>query len=578
MSLNSYVRVASIVAACAFAVAVAVVLMRHSDSRAEKLLAAQYAFLLPALAGFLWAYRATEESADRTGAETSLSPVKRVRLPPVKALLIFYLIVAVPLAWWSNQVTSSGDESAYRFQARIFASGRLTAEAPTRETVDNNNANEFFFIHHIIARGQWFGKYPPGWPALLAVGTLLGIEWLVNPLLGALLLWLVYRIGRFCFDESIARLATLLLLLSPMFFINCFGYYSHVTCAILLLVSTLLCLRSMRQWRAREVALCFLTLGVAFLVRPFTSFCFATVLGLSALVGAWPHARRLGWVMLWGSLGAAVAAGGLMAYNYATTGDPLRSAYAMYRGTASAVEIGVTPESLWNNLRLLTSRALVKTDLALFPFMFLLAAYACLKPRERAREIYLLAALALCTIVGHVVMTEESDTVVGERYYFESLFALALLTARGWSLISERWRFSTGGLRAAAIALAAVACLHFGVFAHDLYRRKAPFAQVRQAIEKSGVRDGLVFMRVGQRFQAKDFNLNEADWRQAERFYLVDPGEGRRAAVAEVLGKDKWYVFAYENGRAVLEERADELSGAPAPPTPERSPARETRP
>lgn len=610
MDSNRYARILSPVAACAFVVSFIVALSQHL-TKPWQLLAFQYAFLLPAVVAFLWIHRNSNgriaetfgETAETSGqmlegatSRTNSEPTRaarnepegatanlktgaavaattedadggrfaELRLPSIGLVLLFYLVVSVPLAWWGNQTPSSADESAYLFQARIFASGRLAAEAPpTAQPVDLRHPNEFFFVHHIITRDMWFGKYPPGWPALLALGVMLHVEWLVNPLLGLLLLWLTYRVALQCFGERIARLSAVLLLLSPVFFINCFGYYSHVFCGIALATATLFCLRSMRAWRARDVALCFAALAVAFLIRPYTAFCFAAVLGVAQLSSAWPRRGRLVWVLLMGACAALVAACALVAYNFALTGNPLRSAYAIYRGAESATEISYAPRSLLRNLRGLTPRALQATDLTLFPFIPLMALYALW--RRRTGETFLLAAFAFALVFGYTIMTEPSDTTVGERYYFEALFAAAILAALGWSLIRERWRFSHAAVRLVAAALLLVQLVHFVRFSNDTYQRKAPFTKVQEAIRRSELRDGVVFMREGRRFPAKDFNPNEGDWRSAELFYLADPGPQRRAAVAERLGRARWYVFSYENGKAFLEERADEVSGASAP-------------
>ena len=48
---------------------------------------------------------------------------------------------------------------------------------------------------------RWFAKYPPLVPALLSVGLAIGLPWLVNPLLGALLV----EIGGYKLFEKLMR-------------------------------------------------------------------------------------------------------------------------------------------------------------------------------------------------------------------------------------------------------------------------------------------------------------------------------------------------------------------------------------
>ena len=57
---------------------------------------------------------------------------------------------------------------------------------------------EFVGFHHIRQVGdRIFSVFPPGWPAVLAAALLMGVPaWLVNPVLGAALVWLTWVVGR----------------------------------------------------------------------------------------------------------------------------------------------------------------------------------------------------------------------------------------------------------------------------------------------------------------------------------------------------------------------------------------------
>jgi hypothetical protein len=49
--------------------------------------------------------------------------------------------------------------------------------------------------------GRWCSLCPPGWPAILAVGVLLGAPWLVDPLLLGLSIVGVWRLALYPRDE-----------------------------------------------------------------------------------------------------------------------------------------------------------------------------------------------------------------------------------------------------------------------------------------------------------------------------------------------------------------------------------------
>jgi MFS family permease len=102
------------------------------------------------------------------------------------------------------------DELAYLFQARIFAGGQVVIDSP-------HPANSFWqpFVVDYEPTGKRFGKYTPGWPAVLAVGTLLGQEWFINAALAALVVALVFRLGKEIFNADVGLIAALLTAFSP---------------------------------------------------------------------------------------------------------------------------------------------------------------------------------------------------------------------------------------------------------------------------------------------------------------------------------------------------------------------------
>ena len=77
--------------------------------------------------------------------------------------------VGIAVIFSTVSVPAAADESAYRFQARVFGSGQLAAPAPAGKTlVNNTHKNEFFLVHTVQREGKWFVQYVPGWPAVLA--------------------------------------------------------------------------------------------------------------------------------------------------------------------------------------------------------------------------------------------------------------------------------------------------------------------------------------------------------------------------------------------------------------------------
>ncbi|MBI1281051.1 MAG: hypothetical protein GC179_23195 [Anaerolineaceae bacterium] len=101
------------------------------------------------------------------------------------------------------------DEVAYLFEAKLLASGHSVIPSPTP-------ARPFWQPFVVDLGGKRFGKYPLGWPGTLAIGVAAGQPWLVNALLGALTVALVYRLGSEVFNVDTGMIAAALTAFSPM--------------------------------------------------------------------------------------------------------------------------------------------------------------------------------------------------------------------------------------------------------------------------------------------------------------------------------------------------------------------------
>jgi len=98
---------------------------------------------------------------------------------------------------------------AHYFQARLFASGRLLQEM--------NISWEFFTFPFLQNGLHRFSLLPPGYPLVLAPGVLARLPRLVNPILGALVLLLLYECGRRLYDPKVAVVGLSLGIISPLF-------------------------------------------------------------------------------------------------------------------------------------------------------------------------------------------------------------------------------------------------------------------------------------------------------------------------------------------------------------------------
>ncbi len=187
------------------------------------------------------------------------------RLLPLLLFGMTFGVLACVARYCLDAVPHIPDETAYLFQAKIFAQGKLWAPVP--------HWPEFFRFEHIIMHdGRWFSKYPPFFSLLLALGVGAGVPWLVNPLLGAVSgLFIFLLTERITGSRGWGVLAWLLLLTSPFFlFINA-SMMSHALALLLTLLFIYLLFRGLDSNAIILFLLSGLCVGTLILTRPFTA-------------------------------------------------------------------------------------------------------------------------------------------------------------------------------------------------------------------------------------------------------------------------------------------------------------------
>ena len=326
------------------------------------------------------------------------------------------------------------DEVAYLFQAKTLALGRLTVPSPAQP--------EAFWTPFVLDyQGHRFGKYPPGWPAILALGMVAtggGAPWLVNPLLAALALYLVYRLGRTLYGEGAGLLAAALGLTSPLFLVLSGSFLSHLASLVWLLLFSLWFV-----WTAQGRSWWFalgagLALGMAFLTRSLTATAYAVPFVIYSLVQViqrrQPHWPRYLLVAVGGGLLAVL----LPAYQWAVTGDPWLNPYTLwwpydrigFGPGHGAMPGGHSPYYAWINLRQDLLRA--ATDILGWPALSWLPILPGLLLRPRRRQDWALVAPFACLVIAYLFYWIGSPARLwGPRYYFEGFGGLWLLSAVG---------------------------------------------------------------------------------------------------------------------------------------------------
>lgn len=362
------------------------------------------------------------------------SPGARARIPgPVFAAAAFvFLFSAAYNVFVFDRVPHIHDETAYLFQARIFLTGHFSAPPPP--------VPEAFDFPHLVNVGRWYSIYPPGFPFLLAIGLVFGAPWLVNPLLGAAAVFLLFFLGCEIYDRRAGLLAAVLGAASIWLLLMSSTMMSHTASMVFNGLFLLFFFRSLRAPTMGRGLLAGLSLGAAFLIRPYNAAVFAlpflVVLGVRSL----PEIRRR-WKNLTAlALAAGACAGFFLYYNAATTGDPLTPGYISRYGKAYSVIFG-RPATLDYDFTPLVAALQIGENLdAIHKYLFgwpgtslwllLFALWAArVKREERGRDLLLLAGF-LSMLVGFYFFWG-AFVVLGARMFFEALPLLILLSAKG---------------------------------------------------------------------------------------------------------------------------------------------------
>jgi hypothetical protein len=325
------------------------------------------------------------------------------------------------------------DASAYYFGAKIIASGRLYAPAPAAPRL-------FPGPFMAVTDGRWFPQYPPVTSVCLALGMLLGVPWLVEPVMGTLALLAIGLVAARLYDRRVATLAVILGALSPFYSYLAASYLSHAVALCFLSWGLWALVRFAQGGRDRYLPIAGVLFGLATLTRDLVALLF-TILVVLAVIALhrrdlrhdWPRwlvpgAQFIGVLCVFGAL--------RLMFNLALTGDALVSPRTLFSpgdhwgfGPHVGFYGGHTVAAGFVTLdELLTILAI---DLYGWPIMLTLAVplLPFLLRRARLADWLLLGMVAV--IAGSFIGYFYHGIYLGPRYLYETLPFVLMLTARG---------------------------------------------------------------------------------------------------------------------------------------------------
>ena len=396
-------------------------------------------------------------------------------------------------------VPGTYDGCMYVFQARLFSHGMLSTQIPPEP--------QFFENILAILSDKWYTQFPPGYPAILVVGVLLRIPWLVNPILGALTIMGIYLIAKELYGNNIAKLSALLACASSFFLFMSSEFMSHTSTLFFITVAFLSFVWMVKKKRPTLSALvCGTALGIALLCRPYTTTWIGVSMGIAAIMMRKQLSIRH---ILIGAIPLIIAGLVFLVYNYATTGHPLLFGYIAAHGREHLPGFHQDPweeqpHTIIQGVKYLIGN-LNGLNYYLFewpiPSLFFVALYLAFGKKETWD--WMLVGWMSSLFVGHAFYFF-NEFHLGPRFVYETLPAVILLTSKGIALsikLLAAWpKIPSYAHARSAICLILIALFLFAMLFNipataGVYHDYGEDVTIQKYLKENNIKKALVFVK-----------------------------------------------------------------------------------
>jgi hypothetical protein len=342
-------------------------------------------------------------------------------------------------------------------------------------------------------------------------GVMLGVTWLINPLLGSLSIVMLYFIGKEIYDERVGRLASLLGIFSPFIIFMSSGFMSHTSVMFFICLFVLFFAKTVKQGRFYHPLISGASLGMALNGRPMTALAICIPFAVYAFILLIKDFRKYVLKFLIMLVTVSAFVGILLLFNYLTNGDPLLSGYIVKFGEGHYPGFGHSPwgrphspsKGLTQNLSNLNA---LNKYLFEWPIPNLLFVFLLFASMTREKWDYLFISSFWALSIAYFFYFFQS-WYLGPRYMYESSFMVILMTSRGIlqtpALVNDSLGLRTPPKRVKAIVgtvivMCTLIALIFNVpsfvkFYSSNYRNINN--RVFDAVKKNEIKNAVVFVR-----------------------------------------------------------------------------------
>ena len=377
-----------------------------------------------------------------------------VRLPrwttkkyfPILLAGLASLIIACMIIFVFRSTEVTDDELAYLFQAKTYLAGRLfNPPAPVPQS--------FYNVFIIDKATEFVSMYQFGHPVVLAVGMLLGSEYILTVLASAASLVLLAGIARNLFDDGrVASVSSLLLFFSPFFYFLSSSRLSQTTTLFCFSAFFLLYLKIFEEKKELKhpyslALLAGLLAGFAANIRPLTAIAFLFPFLVLILYRLSKSQVRRPLSVLFMGAGFFVMVLLTLLYDKVITGDYFLSPITFYDPTfklgfrSFMHTIGSALQNLGYNIG--------RMDAFLFGFpASLLFAFLMFFRHRLDFGDKLALAIVACFAGAYLFWWIPGVSDLGPTLYYECLIPLILLSSRGFLWLHDLMKSRSPAFRA----------------------------------------------------------------------------------------------------------------------------------
>jgi hypothetical protein len=412
----------------------------------------------------------------------------------------FFIVALYAAVYVLDEFPNSADEYAYLFQAEVLSRGKLWDTA--------HPLKDFFQFHHIAQVGDvWISRFPPGWPLVLAIAFIVNIPaYIINPVLGAITLIVLYKFCIRFYDQRVAFWSTIITAFSACVILNAGSFFSHTSSLLELLLFIYLMYLYLDEKKFYQAVLAGFCLGLLVITRYFTAF----LVFIPFFVYLVYHHKFKAFVpLVLIGIGSIPPMLYLLWYNYAITGNPLVPVTMWaYDDEALGFVNGHTVGKGFQFIvrRIMMFVAWISPAALILYFVFLWKKIKSKSERLTHPEDYWLLFLA----VGYFFYYHHGGNQYGPRFYFEAIpFVIIFVVSK---VIQSNYKWAYAMMLTGFI----YALVKIPIIGRHEYKVVQERQDIYAKVKDKGIHNAVVFVSSGtgllRPMPQRDLSRNDKDY------------------------------------------------------------------